>query len=512
MATDIELLRRYAEDRSDEAFAELVRNHIGMVYNAALRQLGGDTHQAGEVTQTVFTDLARKAGPLSRHPALASWLHKAVRFSAAKLRRAEATRKQYEKEAATMCAEQNELGSPAWERLRPLIDELIGDLNERDRAAVLLRYFEGRSFAEVGASLHLSEDAARMRVARALDKMHALFGRRGITSSTSALLAMLASQPTAAVPAELAANVAGRALAMAGAGGSATAAVQFMSSFKVSAAITALALAMTLGVASYQWREVRRAQGLLAAANAETGSLLAQGAQAESRLQDASNDVTRLRARLDRLQKALASAAIKAKAKVEAAKITAAWNPTAEGDKFMARHPEVRRALDDYCRARVKWDFGPLLDSFHLPPDKLEKLIALLERGRGVGADGPDGSYGTKNIDLEENSRPLVPGERARLLNSVLDPDQVQQLSNWQRYMEARNFTNEVAGTLWSTSTPLVPAQADQLIQIIGPSNGRPFDWNSIIAKAGMVLAPAQVDVLRGMQAEDRVNHAISTP
>src|SRR6266511_3993857 len=59
---DFELLRCYAEDRSEAAFAELVKRYIDFVYSAAFRQVGGDAHLADDVTQSVFVDLARKAG------------------------------------------------------------------------------------------------------------------------------------------------------------------------------------------------------------------------------------------------------------------------------------------------------------------------------------------------------------------------------------------------------------------------------------------------------------------
>jgi len=232
MSTDAELLRRYVEERSEAAFAELVRLHLNLVYFAALRQVGGDTHRAQDVAQTVFTDLARKARELTGRATLTGWLHTSTRFAASKQRRADFTRQQREQEAATMNAFlPNPDPAPAaeWERLRPLIDDAIHELDERDREAVLLRYFENRPFAEIGATLRLSDDAARMRVDRALEKLRAALARRGVNSTSAALATVFANQVAASAPAGLASAITGAALTSVGAsGGIAAAGLAFL--------------------------------------------------------------------------------------------------------------------------------------------------------------------------------------------------------------------------------------------------------------------------------------------
>src|SRR5437868_10196539 len=128
MNGDTELLRRYVEDRSEAAFAELVRLHLNLVYFAALRQVGGDTHRAKDVAQAVFTDLARKAASLTGRATLTGWLHTSTRFAAAKVRRADSTRQQREQEAATMNAfllNPDQDPAAEWERLRPMIDDAL---------------------------------------------------------------------------------------------------------------------------------------------------------------------------------------------------------------------------------------------------------------------------------------------------------------------------------------------------------------------------------------------------
>ena len=169
-AADSELLRRYAADRDEAAFAELVRRYLNLVDFAALRQVGGDAHRAEEVAQNVFTLLARKASTLTGHQTLAGWLHTTTRYAASEALRAERRRLAREQEAHTM----QELSIDTavhtdWEQLRPIIDEALNDLGDADREAVLLRFFANQPLAEIGAKRNVSENTARMRVERALD-------------------------------------------------------------------------------------------------------------------------------------------------------------------------------------------------------------------------------------------------------------------------------------------------------------------------------------------------------
>jgi len=255
MSDDAELLRRYAEQRSEAAFAELVRRHLNLVYSAAVRLTRGDTHRAEDVVQMVFTDLARKAAALSRRPVLAGWLYTSTHYATAKILRTEQRRQTREQEAQAM----HELLSNAapeadWDRLRPVLDAAMRELDERDREAVLLRFFEGRGFAEVGAKLNLTENAARMRVDRALDKLRVRLSEHGVTSTAAALAVVLASQAVAASPVGLAASVTSTALAGAAASGSAWAVLQFiaMNKLQIGIASTVIVAAGTGAVLQQQ--------------------------------------------------------------------------------------------------------------------------------------------------------------------------------------------------------------------------------------------------------------------
>src|SRR5687768_8216425 len=151
MNDDAELLRRYAAEGANDAFAELVERHVDFVYSAALRQLNGDAHLAADATQLVFTDLARKAGSLVGHRVLAGWLFTSTRFVTAKLVRGEQRRHAREGQAHLMQAINSDDVSAKldWERVRPVLDDALGELSAPDREAILLRFIEGRDYAGV---------------------------------------------------------------------------------------------------------------------------------------------------------------------------------------------------------------------------------------------------------------------------------------------------------------------------------------------------------------------------
>ncbi|HVY68448.1 MAG TPA: sigma-70 family RNA polymerase sigma factor [Verrucomicrobiae bacterium] len=240
-SSDNELLRRYAETRAEEAFAEVVRRHVNLVYSAALRQTGGNAHTAQDVTQAVFAEMARQAGKLARHPALSGWLYTATRHFASHEARAGSRRARREQEAHVM----QELSRPDgpevdWQRLAPVLDDAMHELNEVDRHAVLLRFFEGRDLRAVGASLGLGENAARMRVDRALDKLRRLLERRGVRSTSAALAAALAAQTVTAAPAAVVTQILAGALVSTATGFSTLTLLKLMASTKIKLAVATL--------------------------------------------------------------------------------------------------------------------------------------------------------------------------------------------------------------------------------------------------------------------------------
>jgi len=192
MSEDAELLHRFVTENSEDAFRELVEQHLGFVYHTALRHLDGDPHAAEDVAQGVFADLARKAGSLANRPALAGWLYTSTRYAALQRRRSDRRRAHREQEAHQMQAMIQDNDSPLDRlQLQPVIDDALGALGAGEREAVFLRCIEELSFVDIGHRLNLSADGARSRVERALDKMRVRLGRRGITCTVAALSATL---------------------------------------------------------------------------------------------------------------------------------------------------------------------------------------------------------------------------------------------------------------------------------------------------------------------------------
>ena len=204
MTDSQKLLADYVRTGSESAFREVVQRYLDLVYSAALRLVESDTHRAQDVAQTVFVDLARLAQTLSPNVKIGGWLHRHTCFVAANTMRGERRRRAREKEAVEMTALQDNVDFTS---LAPVLDEAINELDDEDRTAILLRFFEQNDFRSVGKVLGSSEDAARMRVNRALEKLQSLLIRRGVTTSAAVLSTVLLANAVQAAPVGLAATV-----------------------------------------------------------------------------------------------------------------------------------------------------------------------------------------------------------------------------------------------------------------------------------------------------------------
>jgi RNA polymerase sigma factor (sigma-70 family) len=207
--TDLQLLARYTRQHAEGAFTELVRRHLDLVFSAALRQVRSP-QLAEEVAQSAFTDLARQAHRLAPDTILTAWLYQVTRRTAIDVVRREARRQVREQVACEL----NAMNTPAadWTHIEPLLDEAMHALDETDRAAVLLRYFENKSLREVGQTLGTNEDAARKRVSRAVERLRQFFAKRGMTIGASGLVVAISANAVQAAPAGLAVTISAAAI------------------------------------------------------------------------------------------------------------------------------------------------------------------------------------------------------------------------------------------------------------------------------------------------------------
>lgn len=207
----MELVRQYAADYSEGAFAALVSRHTNLVYSTALRRLGSP-QLAEEVTQAVFIILARKAGSLGRGTILSGWLYRTTCYVAGHAFKQELRRQQRHQDAF-MQSLSDETDAETWSHITPLLEDAMLRLRQTDRDALVMRFFEGRTIKEVGDALGISEAATKMRLNRALEKLRGYFCKHGVTSTTAAIAGAISANSVHAAPVALANTAAAIALA-----------------------------------------------------------------------------------------------------------------------------------------------------------------------------------------------------------------------------------------------------------------------------------------------------------
>ncbi len=485
---DTELLCRYACEQSQDAFAELVRRHLDFVYAAALRRTEGRSDLAADVAQQAFVALAHHARALENHPTIAGWLFTTTRHLAAGTLRSERARKLREEAHAMHASTTAPDADPAWGEIRPHLDELIGQLDNTARDAVVRRFFSNQKFAEMGAALHVSEDAARMRVERALERLRTLLQRRGVTSTTAALGTLLAALPAgAAAPAGLAATVTGAVATMA-TPAAVIAAMNFMSTTKVVGITCGLAALVLTG-------------GLYLARQADqTEALLHTVTQADVARAAATPRAT-VRPAVTQTKSATGMAGTPT---VEPF-VPVPMDP-AEEQALLARRRALSPAvIQDTAiisnRIRVRLRFHALYSMLGLSRDEIdrfEKLAAIKHV-----------SFGDL-IGTPEQQKSHLTGSLRTLDTIVKETVGAQYVPAFRDYVATsalRSITGELAANTYYTDTPLTSAQADRLLQVCvecrGPNAVDAYiepatvDWSAVLARAEQFLAPGQMEAFR---------------
>jgi RNA polymerase sigma factor (sigma-70 family) len=282
------LLSQYARTGSESAFRELVGRYIDLVYSTAFRLVDGDVESAQDVAQTVFVALADQARTLPKDVMLGGWLHLRTRFAAGKLMRTERRRQLRERQAAEMNAIQDHSESNL-AQVAPMLDEAIGELGPEDRTAILLRFFERNDFRSVGEALGSSEDAARKRVDRALEKLHVLLKHRGATLSAAALGTALAAEAVTAAPAGLATTISSAAILTGTTITSTAAATKAIAMTALQKALITTTLALAVGAGIYETLQASTLRGQVQTLQQQLEPLADQIQELQRERDDATN-------------------------------------------------------------------------------------------------------------------------------------------------------------------------------------------------------------------------------
>jgi RNA polymerase sigma factor (sigma-70 family) len=504
MTDDATLLRSYAMHRSETAFAELVRRHLPLVYSAALRRLGGDAAHAADVAQIVFASLARDAGRLSRYPVLTGWLHTATRNVAIDLVRSEGRRRSREKEAYAM--HENPSVSEAtvdWENLKPVLDVAIDQLGDRDRELVLLRYFQDRPFADIAGMCGLSEDGARKRVERALDKLGILLRRQGITSTSAALMAVMAGNTISATPSALVSGIIAGAVATSGASGTA---MTLLTMTKLQMGIAAVVLIGGAAGLISQHFTIADLRGTGADMQQQLVKLAAENADSAKLRAEANTEIARLNAEI---------AALK----------DGARNTTRTGNSIETPRPGVGQnailqttVVDSPAmqqrKAQMHGRYDPFFQQRGLTSAQADRFVELMIQMADAREDLqtavreaglPYGDGAEVEALRSKANQPIV-----RELHALLGEDGYAAYAGFEKtsYYRAA-FVDPMTSMFSSANMPLSSEQTELLVSVVAnndhPIKLRPtdigtesqIDWDSVLAQAEGMLSPAQMTVIK---------------
>jgi RNA polymerase sigma factor (sigma-70 family) len=444
MTEDEKLLAEYSQTQSEAAFREIVSRYLNLVYSTALRLVAGDAHRAEDVAQTVFVALAGNAGKLPPKVMLGGWLHRHTCFVAANTMRGERRRLAREREAVEMNSLDDNTGAD-FLQLAPLLDETINQLDQADRTAILLRFFEQKDFRVIGERLESSEDAARMRVNRAVEKLRELLAQGGIRTTSGALSAAIAASSVEAAPLGLAAKIS--AVAVSGAAATTTtivAATKTIAMTTLQKIAVAAALTVAVGAGLYQAKKA-------ADARAENQRLQAQQAPLAEQIQQLQQERAALIAentKLESGQNQKELLALRGKVTLlsnEATKDAAkkAWNPMAN----MSSDPRMLEHMRVQSSRMVKRDYAKLFSNLNLPQVKADALNDLITKKHNANNDlmaklisgNPDQSEMDKMGAETANQKMAVDEEIKQLLGA----DDYSKFQNYEGSLEQRS---EISG------------------------------------------------------------------
>ena len=306
--TDAQLLRDFAGQGDEAAFREIIGRYTDLVYSAAWRQVASSA-AASDIAQSVFTDLARKAGALARggealpSNSLAGWLHRATRYAALNHLRDARRRLAHERLAMEQLITNSE-SNAGWEQIGPALDEALDNLGDEDREALLLRYFKNQDFQAVGLALGVSDDAAQKRVSRAVERLREFFSKRNMTIGASGLAVLISANAVQSAPAGLAAAISAAAF-LTGTAVTTSTAIAVTKTIVMTTlqkALVAATIAALVGADIYEARQAAQLREQLQTLQQQQAPLAGQNQQLQRERDEATNRLGEILAKNDGLQ------------------------------------------------------------------------------------------------------------------------------------------------------------------------------------------------------------------
>jgi len=471
-SSDFDLLRRFTCDHAQDAFTELVKRHVNLVYSAALRQIHSP-HLAEEVAQSVFTDLARDAGKLKPDTVLTAWLYAVARRTAVDVIRQESRRQLREQIAIEMNA--INATETTWTQIEPLLDEAVSALDETDRAAILLRYFENKSLREVGRQLGVGDDAAQKRVSRAVERLREFFSKRNVTIGAGGLVVVISANAVQVAPAGLAATISAAAVLT----GTAVQTSTFITATKTIAMTTLQKILVTATFAAlagggiYAARQAVQLREQVQTLQQQQAPLAGQIRRLQRERDDATNRLAGLLAEYSRL-KANPHQTELLKLRGQVTTMRADATQRAQSDNSLAemvKGPQMKEFMKTANAGMVEKVYAKLFGDLHLTPEQTSALKQLLIDKRTVGMDSGFAM-------LSGKMTPAQLKEMGDKINAELTgvEDQIKQLlgadgfAAYQAYDKSyleravvvgpAGFTEQLAG-----GQEMTPDQTEQLIQ-----------------------------------------------
>jgi RNA polymerase sigma factor (sigma-70 family) len=296
MTSDLDLLRQFARENSQDAFTEIVRRHVNLVYSAALRQVRSP-QLAEEIAQSVFADLARDAGKLKPDTILTAWLYSVTRRTAIDAIRKE-SRRQLREQIAVEMTNMNAT-SADWMQIEPLLDDAMAALDETDRSAILLRYFENKNLREVGEVLGTSDDAAQKRVSRAVERLRDFFSKRNVTVGASGLTVLISANAVQSAPVGLVATISSAAILAGTAVHTSTiiAVTKTIAMTTLQKTLIAAALTAAIGTGIYEAHQAAQLQNQIQTLQQQQAPMAEQLAQLQRERDNATNQLAALLAK-----------------------------------------------------------------------------------------------------------------------------------------------------------------------------------------------------------------------